>query len=114
MMRGARIPFALVLLTLGAAVRPLLVFPIDWPEPFRLVMIEAMACGTPVIRRTCGSVPEILAPGRTGFLADTLDELVDAVKRIDTIDRAACRRHVERRFTVDRMADDYEAIYRTL
>jgi glycosyltransferase involved in cell wall biosynthesis len=62
MMRGARIPFALVLLTLGAAVRPLLVFPIDWPEPFRLVMIEAMACGTPVIGRTCGSVPEILDP----------------------------------------------------
>jgi glycosyltransferase involved in cell wall biosynthesis len=91
-----------------------LLFPIDWPEPFGLVMIEAMACGTPVIARPSGSVPEILEPGRTGFVADTLDELVDAVKRIDTIDRAACRHHVERRFTVERMADDYEAIYRAL
>jgi glycosyltransferase involved in cell wall biosynthesis len=91
-----------------------LLFPIDWPEPFGLVMIEAMACGTPVIARTCGSVPEIVEPGRTGFLADTLEELVDAVKRVDTIERAACRRHVEQRFSVERMADDYEAIYRTL
>jgi glycosyltransferase involved in cell wall biosynthesis len=91
-----------------------LLFPIDWPEPFGLVMIEAMACGTPVIARPSGSVPEILDPGRTGFVADTLDELVDAVKRIDTIDRAACRHHVERQFTVERMADDYEAIYRAL
>jgi glycosyltransferase involved in cell wall biosynthesis len=116
MMRGARIPFALVLLTLGAAVRPLLVFPIDWPEPFGLVMIEAMACGTPVIGRTCGSAAcrRSWTPAGRGSSPDTLDELVDAVKRIDTIDRAACRRHVERRFTVDRMADDYEAIYRTL
>jgi glycosyltransferase involved in cell wall biosynthesis len=89
-----------------------LLFPIDWPEPFGLVMIEAMACGTPVIARGCGSVAEILDPGRTGFIADTLEELVDAVKRVDTIDRAACRRHVERRFTVERTADDHEAIYR--
>jgi glycosyltransferase involved in cell wall biosynthesis len=91
-----------------------LLFPIDWPEPFGLVMIEAMACGTPVVARGCGSVPEVLDPGRTGFIADTLDELVDAVKRVDTIDRAACRRHVERRFTIERMADDYEAIYHAL
>jgi glycosyltransferase involved in cell wall biosynthesis len=91
-----------------------LLFTIDWPEPFGLVMIEAMACGTPVIARPCGSVPEVLDPGLTGFLADTVEELVDAVKRVDTIDRAACRRHVERRFAVERMADDYEAIYRSL
>ena len=89
-----------------------LLFPIDWPEPFGLVMIEAMACGTPVIARPCGSVPEIVADGRTGFIADTVDELVEAVKRIDTIDRAECRRHVERRFSVPRMVDDYEALYR--
>jgi glycosyltransferase involved in cell wall biosynthesis len=89
-----------------------LLFPIDWPEPFGLVMIEAMACGTPVIARPCGSVPELLDDGRTGFLGDTVDELVEAVKRIDTIDRAECRRHVERRFSVARMVDDYEAIYR--
>jgi glycosyltransferase involved in cell wall biosynthesis len=91
-----------------------LLFPIDWPEPFGLVMIEAMACGTPVIARPCGSVPEIVVAGRTGFVVDTLDELVDAVKRVRTIDRAACRRHVEERFTVGRMVDGYEAIYRSL
>ena len=58
------------------------------------------------------SVPELLEDGRTGFLGDTVDELVEAVKRIDTIDRAECRRHVERRFSVARMVDDYETIYR--
>ena len=91
-----------------------LLFPIDWPEPFGLVMIEAMACGTPVIARPCGSVPEIVIDGRTGFLASSLIELTDAVKRIDDIDRAACRRHVEERFSVGRMAKDYEAVYRRL
>ena len=89
-----------------------LLFPIDWPEPFGLVMIEAMACGTPVIARPCGSVPELLDDGRTGFLGDTIDDLVDAVKRIDTIDRAECRRHVEQRFSVSRMVDDYETLFR--
>jgi glycosyltransferase involved in cell wall biosynthesis len=89
-----------------------LLFPIDWPEPFGLVMIEAMACGTPVIARPCGSVPELVDEGRTGFVGDTIDDLVDAVKRIDTIDRAECRRHVERRFSVSRMADDYETLFR--
>jgi glycosyltransferase involved in cell wall biosynthesis len=89
-----------------------LLFPIDWPEPFGLVMIEAMASGTPVIARPGGSVPEIVADGRTGLLADTLDELVDAIERVERIDRMACRRHVEARFTVQRMADDYEAVYR--
>jgi len=91
-----------------------LLFPIDWPEPFGLAMIEAMACGTPVIARPCGSVPEIIAPGLSGFVVDTLDEMVEAVKRVDAIDRAACRRHVEERFSAERMADGYEAIYRRL
>ena len=91
-----------------------LLFPIDWPEPFGLVMIEAMACGTPVIARPCGSVPEVVVDGRTGFLADTLAELADAVKRVDELDRAECRRHVEARFSVDRMAEDYERVYRRL
>ncbi|HTK93139.1 MAG TPA: glycosyltransferase family 4 protein [Verrucomicrobiae bacterium] len=91
-----------------------LLFPIDWPEPFGLVMIEAMACGTPVITRPMGSVPEIIESGRTGLIANTVEELVEAVKRIDSIDRATCRREFERRFTVSRMVDDYEAIYRTL
>jgi glycosyltransferase involved in cell wall biosynthesis len=97
---------------LGSALA--LLFPIDWPEPFGLAMIEAMACGVPVIARPYGSVPEVLVSGRTGFVADTLEEIVDAVKRIDTISRAECRKHVEERFTVERMVDDYEAVYARL
>jgi glycosyltransferase involved in cell wall biosynthesis len=89
-----------------------LLFPIDWPEPFGLVMIEAMACGTPIIARPCGSVPELIEDGHTGFIGDTVDELVEAVKRIDTIDRAECRREVQWRFSVSRMVDDYEVLYR--
>jgi glycosyltransferase involved in cell wall biosynthesis len=89
-----------------------LLFPIDWPEPFGLVMIEAMACGTPVIARPCGSVPEVMRSGRTGFVGDTVDDMVEAVKRVDSIDRAECRRWVEQRFSVERMVDDYEAIFR--
>jgi len=91
-----------------------LIFPIDWPEPFGLVMIEAMACGTPVVARPCGSVPEIVVHERTGFLASSLVELAECVKRIDEIDRAECRRHVEERFSSGRMAEDYERIYRRL
>ena len=89
-----------------------LLFPIDWPEPFGIVMIEAMACGTPVIARPCGSVPELIEDGRTGFIGDSVEDLVEAVKRIDTIDRAECRRYVEQRFSVPRMVDDYEVLYR--
>jgi glycosyltransferase involved in cell wall biosynthesis len=88
-----------------------LLFPIDWPEPFGLAMIEAMACGTPVVARPCGSVPEVLRPGETGFIAGTVDEMVEAVKRIDLIDRAACRRWVEQRFSVEGMVDAYEEVY---
>jgi len=91
-----------------------LMFPIDWPEPFGLAMIEALACGTPVIARPCGSVPEVMVDGVTGFVAEKVEDLVEAVKRVDTIDRAACREHVEARFTVERMADDYEAVYTRL
>jgi glycosyltransferase involved in cell wall biosynthesis len=89
-----------------------LLFPIEWLEPFGLVMIEAMAAGTPVIARPRGAVPEIVLPGRTGFVAETVDELVEAVRRVETIDRAACRADVEARFSVRRMVDDYEAVYR--
>lgn len=91
-----------------------LLFPIDCPEPFGLVMLEAMACGTPVIARPCGSVPEVVADGRTGFVVETLAGLVEAVKRVDMLDRGQCRRHVERWFTVERMVDGYEALYRRL
>jgi glycosyltransferase involved in cell wall biosynthesis len=91
-----------------------LLFPIDWPEPFGLVMVEAMACGTPVVARPCGAVPEVIVDGRTGFVGAELVELVEAVKRIEEIDRAECRRHVESRFSVARMTDGYEAIYEQL
>ena len=97
---------------LGGAIA--LLFPIDWPEPFGLVMVEAMACGTPVVTRPCGAAPEVVEHGRTGFIADSLVELVEAVKRIDEIERAECRRHVEARFSVARMTEDYEAVYRGL
>ncbi len=91
-----------------------LVFPIDWPEPFGLVMIEALACGTPVIARACGSVPEVVLDGRTGFVVDTLEEMEAAAKAVDRIDRAECRRDVVRRFSVERMVDSYESIYQSV
>ena len=91
-----------------------LVFPIDWPEPSGLVVIEALACGTPVIARRCGSVPELLAHGETGFIADTVEEMEAAVHALDQIDRMECRRQVLARFTVERMVDGYEALYRSL
>ena len=87
-------------------------FPITWPEPFGLVMIEAMATGTPVVALRHGSVPEIIDHGKTGFICDTFDEFVAAIGRVAEIDAGACRRAIETRFTVDRMIDDYEAIYR--
>lgn len=91
-----------------------MLFPIDWPEPFGLAMIESMACGTPVITRRCGSTPEVVADGVTGFVCDDDAAVLDAIRRVDAIDRGACRRHVERRFAVDRMAADYEAVYERL
>lgn len=91
-----------------------LLFPIDWPEPFGLVMIEAMACGTPAIAYPHGSVPEIIADGTCGFLVNSVEEGVTAVKQIDEIDRAACRRYFEMNFTDEQMAAKYVAIYREL
>jgi glycosyltransferase involved in cell wall biosynthesis len=91
-----------------------LLLPIDWPEPFGLVMIEAMACGTPVVARPVGSAPELVVDGVTGFLADDRDGLVAAVRAAHRIDRAACRRHVEARFSVSVMTDRYERLYRRL
>jgi glycosyltransferase involved in cell wall biosynthesis len=91
-----------------------LLFPVDWPEPFGITMIEALACGTPVVARPCGAVPEVIRDGEVGFLADSLDDLVAAVKRVDLIDRARCRRWVEERFSVEVMTDRYEAVYRRL
>ncbi len=91
-----------------------LLFPIDWPEPFGLVMIEAMACGTPVVAFRCGSVPEVIDDGASGFIVHDLDEAVDAVKRLGELDRGVVRHGFERRFTVQRMAEDYLAVYRQL
>lgn len=89
-------------------------FPIEWPEPFGITMIEAMACGTPVIALRWGSVPEVVADGVTGFIGDTLDDLEAAIGRVHTIDRHACRRRVEEHFSHTVMADGYEAIYQQL
>jgi glycosyltransferase involved in cell wall biosynthesis len=89
-----------------------LVFPIDWPEPFGLVMIEAMACGTPVIAWRCGSAPEVIDDGITGWVVDSIDEAVAAVERADGLDRRRCRATFDRRFTADRMAADYLDVYR--
>jgi len=91
-----------------------LLFPINWPEPFGLVMIEAMACGTPVIAFPRGSVPEIIDPGITGFLVNDVEEAATAVKSISAINRTACRQQFERRFTARRMSEDYLALYQRL
>ncbi len=91
-----------------------LVFPIDWPEPFGLVMIEAMACGTPVIAFDCGSVPEIIEDGVSGFIVSSIEEAIAAVPRARALDRAGVRAAFENRFTVDRMASDYVSLYQAL
>ena len=89
-------------------------FPILWEELFGLVMIEAMACGTPVIAFNRGSVPEVVVDGETGFIVDDVDGMVDRVGRIGEIDRRRCRQHVEQHFNAPRMADEYIAIYERL
>jgi len=108
-----------------------LLFPIKWEEPFGLVMIEAMACGTPVIAYNRGSVSEIVKDGVTGFIIDSDNEnrpgrgnwvikkqgiegLVEAIKRIGEIDRAACKKHVEKHFTVEKMVTSYEEVYQKI
>jgi glycosyltransferase involved in cell wall biosynthesis len=88
-----------------------LMFPIDWPEPFGLVMIEAMACGTPTIGYPHGSVPEIIEEGVTGFVVDNERDAADTVEKALAIDRTACRSVFERRFSVERMAQAYAALY---
>jgi glycosyltransferase involved in cell wall biosynthesis len=88
-----------------------LLFPIDWAEPFGLVMIEAMACGTPVIAYRAGSVPEVITDGVSGFIVEDIGGAVAAVGRLDEIDRAGVRAAFEARFTVERMARDYLRVY---
>jgi glycosyltransferase involved in cell wall biosynthesis len=88
-----------------------LLFPIDWPEPFGLTMIEAMACGTPVIAFRSGSVPEIVDQGVTGFIVDDLDAAVKCVEYAGSLSRKRCRERFEQRFQAARMAQDYCGVY---
>jgi glycosyltransferase involved in cell wall biosynthesis len=88
-----------------------LLFPIDWPEPFGMVMIEALACGVPVVAFRGGSVAEVIDDGLTGFIVDDMEQAIEAARRIETIDRRVCRETFERRFTVERMASDYVRLY---
>ncbi|HET9602885.1 MAG TPA: glycosyltransferase family 4 protein [Gemmatimonadales bacterium] len=92
----------------------MLLFPIDWPEPFGLVMIEAMACGTPVIAYSNGSVPEVMEHRRSGFIVDTLEEAIEAVRRVPELSRQRCREIFEERFTAERMAREYVRVYERL
>jgi len=91
-----------------------LLFPISWPEPFGLVMIESMGCGTPVIAFKCGSVPEIMEDGLTGFVVDTVDQAVDAVGKLDRLFRPSIRSRFEERFSARAMAREYVKIYESL
>lgn len=85
--------------------------PIQWEEPFGLVMIESMAAGTPVVAFRRGSVPEVVVDGKTGFIVDTVEEMVEATKRIDHIDRNFCRKHIEENFGLEKMVDEYEKVF---
>jgi glycosyltransferase involved in cell wall biosynthesis len=91
-----------------------LLFPVDWPEPFGLVMIEALACGTPVLAWRNGAIPEVLDDGVTGFVVSGMDEAVRAASRIRKLERRECRAAFEQRFSAERMARDYLRIYRQL
>jgi glycosyltransferase involved in cell wall biosynthesis len=88
-----------------------LLFPIDWEEPFGMVLIEALACGTPVVAMRRGAVPEVVSHGLTGLLAERAEQLPDLLHEVGHIDPRACRAEAERRFDVARMAADYEAVY---
>jgi glycosyltransferase involved in cell wall biosynthesis len=91
-----------------------LLCPYDWPEPFGLVLIEAMACGTPVLAYRRGSIPEIIDHGVTGYICDNLGEMAEAVTAIPLIDRKQCREIFEKRFTVERMVKDYLTVYESM
>jgi glycosyltransferase involved in cell wall biosynthesis len=91
-----------------------LLFPVDWPEPFGLVMIEAMACGTPVIACPRGAVPEVIEHGQTGFLIEGLQDAVEAIRCVQQLSRKGCREVFEKRFTAARMAHHYVAVFQGL
>ncbi len=87
-------------------------FPIEWEEPFGLVMVESMACGTPVIATRHGAVPEVIEDGRSGLIVDNYRQMPEALERADALDPLECRRYVEERFAPERMVGDYERVYR--
>jgi glycosyltransferase involved in cell wall biosynthesis len=89
-------------------------FPIDWEEPFGLVMIESMACGTPVIATRRGAVPEVIEHGRSGVIVDDYREMVDALDAADRLDPLECRAYVEERFSSEQMVQDYVGAYETV
>jgi glycosyltransferase involved in cell wall biosynthesis len=91
-----------------------LLFPVDWPEPFGLSMIEAMSCGTPVLAFRCGSVPEIIEDGLTGAIVDTMEQALVALPQVMALDRKKVRKRFEQRFSATRMAKDYVEVYRSL
>jgi glycosyltransferase involved in cell wall biosynthesis len=91
-----------------------LLFPIEWPEPFGLVMIESMAVGTPVIARPYGAVPEVIDEGVTGLIAQDVEGLVDAVRKVDRIGREGCLLRAQEQFSVEAMVDRYEKVYQRL
>jgi len=88
--------------------------PINWSEPFGLVMIESMACGTPVIAFNRGSVPELIVDGKTGFIVNNVNQMAKAVKKVDKINRTDCRDHVEKKFNVEKMVDEYIEVYKQI
>ena len=88
-----------------------LLFPIDWPEPFGLVMIEALACGVPVVAFRGGSVPEVIDHNLTGFVVDSMEEAIEATRHVGRLSREVCRDTFERRFSATRMAEDYIDVY---
>ena len=87
-------------------------FPIDWPEPFGLTMVEAMACGTPVVAMNCGSVPEVVKDGVSGYVVSDLGQMVEKIKELNRISPRTVRDYVERYFSAERMVDEYEAVYK--
>ncbi|MDD3013827.1 MAG: glycosyltransferase family 4 protein [Candidatus Gastranaerophilales bacterium] len=90
------------------------VHPVTWPEPFGLVMAESMACGTPLLALKNGSIPEVISNGKTGYIENNINDLIKRVKDIEKIDRQACRKHVEKNFSAQKMADGYLSVYKKL
>ncbi|MGH7141486.1 MAG: glycosyltransferase, partial [Minisyncoccia bacterium] len=88
-----------------------LLHPVAFREPFGLTLIEAAACGCPIVAFGRGSIPEVIKDGETGFVVNDIEEMITAIENIDAIDRAACRRHALKNFTAARMVDGYEAVY---